>query len=1157
MPDLSAPSGSSSLAPSGVVNVVDQIIAADPTRSVWVGANAGTGKTRVLINRILRLLLANVGHSRILCLTFTKAAAAEMATRLNDKLGSWAILDDDPLRADLRALLGREADKTTLVTARRLFAQTLDTPGGLKIRTIHSFCESLLGRFPVEANIAPHFSVIDERTAMELRHEARDRLMNRAAMNDATLSAAFNHIAGLIDEDSFATIMGQLDSNRQRLDAMLRRHGDVDGIIEQIRMRLGLNPDDNRHNLITGSIGLDEPGLRRAASALNNGSAADQGRGRQIRQWLDAGPDRLATFDTYLSVFLRQDGEAKAERSLITKGVQKADPTALGILQDEQVRLIHLQERLKGVSTADATNALLTIGARLSATYRDLKSARALLDYDDLILKAVDLLSDGRAAWVHYKLDGGIDHILVDEAQDTSPEQWQVVAALAQDFFSGDGAGDDQRALPRTIFAVGDQKQSIYSFQGADPAEFAAMQTFFAARAEASERRWQAVELSLSFRSVWTVLQLVDQVFTPEGARDGLVHDAKPIFHKSSRDGQAGLVELWPTLKPEDTTDDSPWDAPLDQLSQKNPVVRLAEQIAGTISEWLENGETLPSADRAITEGDIMILVRTRGQFAEEMVRQLKQRNIPVAGSDRMVLLNQIAVMDLVAAGRFALLADDDLNTAIVLKSPLVGLDDDDLFDLAHNRQNTLWRSLQDKSASNANYRHAADTLRHLLAIADFSPPFEFFSAVLNSRQGRKKLLGRLGPDASDAIDEFINLSLAYERDHAPSLEGFLDWLEAGETQIKRDLEHGRNQVRVMTVHGAKGLQSNIVFLPDTCSMPSARQSSKLYWQDKGEAPLVFWPVVKDNEETICRQLGERARDEMLREYRRLLYVALTRAQDRVYVCGWEGRSGRPEGCWYDLIAHALGQNEQTEDIETTTGRIIQRVSAVQHGVPDNLDDEQQAEAQTLDLPAWARTLPSDEPAPPDPLAPSSSTDEDPPAQSPLLGNDTRRFQRGLLIHKLLETLPTLPVNARMSAAKRYLALPTHNLDPDTQEKIADETLAVLNDPALAPLFGPDSQAEVPLVGAIDTSTGSKVISAQLDRLLVERDRVLIIDYKTNRPPPRTNKDVPIAYLKQMAAYRAALQKIYPGKTVRTVLLWTDGPYAMALEDAHLDSYAP
>jgi len=1142
---------------SAARKVAGQIIAADPSQSVWVGANAGTGKTRVLIDRILRLLLAGVPAQRILCLTFTKAAATEMATRLNRKLGEWAVLAADPLMHDLSGLLGRDADDQTRQIARSLFAKTLDTPGGLKIRTIHSFCESLLGRFPVEAGIAPHFSIIDERATLDLRREARDQLMVAAAGDDLELGQAFDLLAALVDEDSFGKVMGELDSSRQQLESLLHRHGRVAGIVAAIRGRLDLEPDDTEEKLIENATGLDAVALQMAADVLADGSRTDQERGQIIRDWVGQPGNRLATFDQYKSVYITATGTAKASSSIITRKRQDAHPAALMALLAEQDRVLAVLERLKSLAIVAATEALLTIGERMSSTYRALKARRALLDYDDLILKAGDLLEDGRAAWVHYKLDGGIDHILVDEAQDTSPQQWRVISLLAQDFFAGDGAGDDRRALPRTVFAVGDQKQSIYSFQGADPAEFVRMREYFADRANAVERRWQQVDLSLSFRSVWTVLNLVDQVFGSDEARDGLVPDGNPVRHQSSRDGQAGQVELWPPLTPIEGPDDDPWDAPVDQLSQKSPVVRLAERIARTIRGWLDTGELLPSTGRAVTGGDIMILVRTRGQFAEEMVRQLKHRQIPVAGSDRMILLNQIAVMDLVAAGRFVLLPEDDLTLAALLKSPLVGLDDAALFDLAHGRPGSLWQALRRQRVANPQVGEVLDRLQSWLSMADFTPPYEFYSSLLNGGQGRRKLLGRLGPDAADPIDEFMNLCLDFERDHPPSLEGFLDWLEAGETQIKRDMEHGGNQVRVMTIHGAKGLQSNVVFLPDTCSMPQARQSSRLYWEKSGNDPLVFWPVVKGNEERICQALAEQLRAESLREYRRLLYVGLTRARDRVYVCGWQGKNDRDPGCWYDLVEQALRRNDQTETFDLEAGETGLRLSSAQQAPPDNISTPADDRVATTRLPEWAQVPPRDEPAPPDPLSPSHEDSAEPPVLSPLQGASTRRFQRGLLIHKLLESLPGLPPSKRRDAARRYLALPTHALERPVQQDIADETMAMLEDPALAPIFGPDSQPEVPLVGSVVTKTGVRVISAQLDRLLVSGDQVIVIDYKTNRPPPRIAADVPVAYLRQMAAYRVALRQIYPAKTVQAVLLWTDGPTVMRLEEGLLDAHEP
>lgn len=1134
--------------------------AADPKQSVWVGANAGTGKTRVLIERILRLMLEGVPPEKILCLTFTKAAAAEMANRLSDQLGAWAVMDADKLDDTLTELCGHKPTEATLGTARRLFAQTLDTPGGLKIRTIHSFCESLLGRFPIEAKIAPHFTVIDERTANELRLEARDHLMRGASSQPTDIQNAFSFIAGQVDESGFETLMMALDSHRHQLAAMLHRHGGAQGLTSAIRQKLGLRETDTETSLLQDDQARNDGALKRAADALAQGSSTDQKKSDAIVAYLNAQtqPERHLAYPPYKSIFITQKGAPTSEKRLTTNAVKGLFPGIIGVLLDEQQRMLELENRLKALKIVEATEALVLVGQTLIEAYGELKAHRALLDYDDLILKARDLLGDGRVSWVHYKLDGGIDHILVDEAQDTSPEQWEVIAALASEFFSGEGAIDPDRTVDRTVFAVGDQKQSIYSFQGADPAKFAEMRAFFSESAMAAERRWQSVELTLSFRSVWAILKTVDQVFTGDGAPEGLQADDTPIHHISFRDGQAGLIELWPALTPDDEREEDAWDAPLDQMSQKSPAARLAERVADTLAGWFENREILASQGRPIEPGDVMILLRRRGDFAEEMVRQLKVRQIPVSGSDRMVLLDQMAIMDLMAIGHFVLLPEDDLNTAIVLKTPFLGLEDDDLFELAHGREKTrsLWQHLRDKRTDKEKFSQAADWLERLLARADFTPPYEFYAQLLGPDNGRQKLLSRLGPDAADPIDEFMNLALSFERDHPPGLEGFLHWLEAGNTEIKRDLEQGQGEVRVMTVHGAKGLQAGVVFLPDTCSTPDARLDTRLYWDRSDADPLMFWPVVKDNEETVCQGLRDRATKLALEEYNRLLYVALTRAEDRVYVAGWETKSGRSDGCWYDAVERGL-RAQNADEITYFDGSVGLRLVSEQTVPPAKPDEVLETDGPAEDLPRWSQTPPPPEPTPSLPLNPSRPEGEDPPIRSPLGDDDGARFKRGLLIHRLLQTLPDLPAAQRRDAATRYLGQESHELSAEQQSEIARETLSVLEKPDLALLFGPQSRAEVPLVGTVGDGEETGVISAQIDRLVITDSQIIIVDYKTNRPPPLNEADVAPVYLRQMALYRAALKGIYPGVRVDCVLLWTDGPSAMWLSDGVLAPYEP
>ncbi|HUN50608.1 MAG TPA: double-strand break repair helicase AddA [Candidatus Sulfotelmatobacter sp.] len=1124
--------------------------AADPTRSVWVSANAGAGKTHVLVDRALRLMLAGTRPEAILCLTFTKAAAAEMANRLHRVLSEWATADDVALGEKLRDLTGRPAAKSALAPARRLFAETLDAPGGLRIQTIHAFCQSLLGRFPLEAGVPPHFQVMDERSARELAEAARGDLLIEAARADGgDLAVALDRIVPLVDEAAFAELMQTLVGQRGRLRVILRHHGDdVARVIEATRAALGLGPDETVPQLLAQAgedANFAAADLARAAAALDGGGKSDRERAAVIRAWLADRPMRAANFESpYMSAYLTQKLEPRA--TLITQAGRKADEGAAAILLAEQSRLLAVLQKLRAARIAGATAALWHIGAALILRYEAAKARAALLDYDDLILRTRDLLQkEGTAPWVLYKLDGGIDHILVDEAQDSSPEQWSVIAKLAEEFFSGAGA----READRTIFAVGDEKQSIYSFQGADPAAFAAMRRHFAGRVTAAAT-FQTIELALSFRSTAPVLAAVDAVFGRAEAAAG-VSGAARVQHVLHRVGAAGLVELWPTEKPAPAADPDPWDAPLDQVAEDSPMARLARRIADTIAAWLRDGERLPSAGRPIRPGDVLVLVRRRNAFVEQMVRELKKRGIPVAGADRMVLTEQLAVMDLIALGRFVLLPDDELNLATVLKGPLFGFDDTLLYELAYGRDGGLWTVLQRRRAERAEFAAACDELVALRARADYTPPYEFYAELLGERGGRRRLLARLGREADDPVDEFLNLALTYQRAHAPSLEGFLHWLQAGETEVKRDMEQGRDEVRVMTVHGAKGLEANIVFLPDTCTVPDGRLDSRLLWQPDGDPPLFFWPVRTANDDATVASARRHARVRRLEEYRRLLYVAMTRARDRLYVCGFEGKTARPVDCWYELVRVAL--EPLAEKIPRDEESCLLRLQSPQTAPPQQDAAAPVDDAAVFALPGWARRAMPTEPSPPQPLVPSRPEAEEPAVRSPLGTDDGRRFRRGRLIHRLLQSLPDLPAGERAAAAARFLARDDHALDDAAQKAIAAEVLRLIEHPALAPLFGPGSRAEVPIAGLV----GNHAVSGQIDRLVVCADKVLLVDFKSHRPAPDRLADVPSIYLKQMAYYRSALAGIYPGHVIESFIIWTEEPRIMQLKVDDLTALVP
>ena len=926
-----------------------------------------------------------------------------------------------------------------------------------------------------------------------------------------------------------------------------------------------MSRDETPETLLAAALqdsALDLSGLRRAAAALAAGSARDRDRGALLAAWLELPADRRpGAFEDYAKVFLTADGQIR--KTLMTKAALAADQNALAVMEAEAERLLQLRERCNKASIAQATAALVSVGAAVLAGYGDHKARQALLDYDDLILKTRDMLAaQGMAGWVLYKLDGGLDHVLIDEAQDTNPEQWQVVEALTREFFAGKGA----REAPRSVFAVGDVKQSIFSFQRAEPEAFLRQRDLVESRAKAASRGWDSVGLDISFRSGPAVLQAVDQVFQTPEARDGVLREEELLSHRAKRLGQASKVEVWPPAPVGAPEEEEAWSLPVDRRGGTAPRLRLAQLIARRIHYWTldpegaEDPESfLASKDRRLRPQDFLILVRRRNEFVEEVVRELKLKSVPVAGVDRMVLTDQLAVMDLVALGRFLLMPEDDLNLAIVLKGPLVGLDEDQLFQLAFGREGTLWSSLWARRGESEAFDLAVETLSDLLARVDLLPPFELYAEILGPERGRERLLARLGREAADPIEEFLSLAQAYERDNVPSLEGFLHWLESGQQEIKRDLEHGGRAVRVMTVHGAKGLEAPVVFLPDTLQLPTQRD--RLLWTD--EPDLLLWSPRKDCDDELVTSLKAQKLRADRQEYRRLLYVAMTRAEDRLYVCGWEGRNKASADCWYHLIREGLEGAATEADFDFS--RDLQEEGWGGPGLvletPQTAEPEETSaaalEGAFVRLPDWARQAAPPERLPPRPLAPSRPRLAEPPSRSPLAEGEAPGLSRGRLVHRLLELLPDLPEAERAAAGARLVALPLHGLAAAEGRALLDATLELLADPDFQRFLGPDSRAEVPVAGVVAGRQGTQVVSGQIDRLAVFPDRVAIVDYKTNRQPPAAPEDVPEAYLRQMAAYHALLSRIFPERAVECFLLWTEGPRLMQLSLVQLSDHAP
>ena len=1144
-----------------------QRTAADPGRSVFVTANAGSGKTTTLVDRVARLLLQKAPPGEILCVTYTKAAAAEMQARLFDKLGSWAVMDDAGLSASLAQLDGRDPTGLTaadLSDARRLFARALETPGGLKIQTIHAFCEKLLRRFPIEAGVSPAFKVLENEAAIALSHAAREDLAREALKDpEGPVGAAYAHFAVELDWKAFHALLAMIESERSKLVAWVDRV--VTGAAPGPHILAGVARDETPAAIETDFLHwLDPAAWRAAADGFATGSTNDQKIATQMRE---AAPPHTS-LAAMKALFIDSKGEART-----TFGTKKAPPGAAAYLDSVSHKYCAVLDRMRAARVADDTVKALTLAQAHAALYETAKARQGALDFSDLVVRSVELLTRrSTAAWVLFKLDGGIEHVLVDEAQDTAPDQWAIFKALTEEFFSGEGAarrGDGPR-IPRTVFAVGDEKQSIYSFQGARPERLRQEAQAYEALARGAGRPFEEVPLDTSFRSTEEVLAFVDAAFEGPERTCALVGVTGDIpTHHPARVGQHGSVDLWPLFKDPAAPDREAWNAPVDKEDARSGRKQLAQALARDIRRQVEAGTAVH--DHKIAEGrrparwgDFLVLVRRRDALFEEIIRALKAEAVPVAGADRLKLSSHIVFDDLIAVARFALYPDDDLSLAEVLRSPFCDVSDFGdphslypLADKAGREGRSLWRALQVRADEQPQWRRARDFVQAALDARD-RDPFAFFSSLLNrvdaaGLTGRARILARLGREAEEAIDETLAQVLAAEGRGGVDLETCVALLEAADVEVKREMEGARNEVRVMTVHGAKGLEAPIVILPDTTSRAKPQGPTLMPAAGADGAEGEGWLMCPGSAKDDC-PASRAARDARVArtdaESLRLLYVALTRARDRLVIMGRALR--RPEegfetGGWWSVIAETF---QRLGDDEPLNARDIGD-GVLRFGVdPETLAAGRPVAPAAVEVPAWARVAP-----PVDAGARVSAPSRMGsavriPAPSPLAvtagpGAPLGRFRRGDLIHRLLERLPDIDPVGRPDAARRMLSR-ERDLDAVQRDEIIAAAFGVLDDARFAPVFGPGSRPEIALTGSI----GTTAVSGRMDRLVVTPDRVLVIDYKTNRPAPIRIEDADPAYVLQLAVYVSILRDLYPDRAVEAALVWTDGPRLMAVPPA-------
>ena len=1114
-----------------------QITASNPDYSAWVSANAGSGKTYVLAQRVIRLLLSGIDPARILCITFTKAAAANMANKVFQDLRAWTVLDDAALDDAMKKAGVKKIDPQLRARARQLFALALETPGGLKVQTIHAFCTQLLHLFPFEANVPARFEVLDEITETQMLGKlSLDVLLQAAESPESPLGRALAQAVLAAADLTFQDMVREAIRARDTLTRWVDEAGGVPQAMAQLSQALGVGPDESTADIdaaIFNDSLIAKSEWATVGATMMGGLKTDKDQGARFNALATLNGTKL--LNTYLDIFCTQKREKTKER-IATGAIETTDPDLCQRLNRERDRVWTLMQRKRAIEARDRSSALFTIAYAVIARFRAEKDRRGLLDYDDLIDKTLELLKDQRAAWVHYKLDRGIHHVLIDEAQDTSPKQWEIVKALVSEFFAGLGAHERQR----TIFAVGDEKQSIFSFQGAAPREFAAMRVHFERAHQHASLGFVATEFKHSFRSGPNVLGAVDSVFARAEAYAGLTANAVAPVHEGLTHKAPGFVEIWDLEKSDDYEKKEGWAAPFDTQTVTSGVAKLSRRIARTVAAWQRQGRR---------PKDVLILLRRRGALFEAIIRALKRENIPVAGADRMVLTEHIAVMDLMTLADAILLPEDDLALATALKGPLFGLGDDALFKLAWGRKGSFHAALRSQRPD------LVDIFDRMRDAARTMTPFSFYAWLLGAEQGRKKILSRLGHEAADALDEFLNLALDYEHAEIPSLQGFLAWLRAAGAEVKRDMEMDRDEVRVLTVHGAKGLEAPVVILADTTTPAQGWHPPRLLHlpQSKavpGAADRLIWAGPKDYDVGPMAEAREAALGSARDEYRRLLYVAMTRAIERLVVCGVDNGKRLPEGCWYELVRSALEADSKLEPADDGNGEVLRFRKVPGDAAKPEMDSREGVPA--VCVPSWLY-----EPVAATPLrAASIKPSGDDAVAADLLRPAPKRqraIARGIVVHRLLQSLPEIPRESRAKVMETFLARESAGFDAAEQSSLAEHVMLILEDPRFYELYGPASRAEVPIVGRLDIGGKTIRVSGRVDRLAVTQTAVFIGDFKTDRRPARRIEEAPARYIAQLARYRAVLRKLYPDRPVRAAIIWTEVPDLMELSEATMD----
>jgi ATP-dependent helicase/nuclease subunit A len=1067
----------------------EQQIASDPNYSIWLSASAGTGKTKVLTDRVLRLLISGVEPRRILCLTFTNAAANEMKERIHSRISKWSVISDKELKLELEALSGSASHSAEVKKAKALLSNYLQKSESLNIYTIHSFCQKVLKQFPIEAQISPSFRIIDEINTQKIF-----ALVKYSLITNSSLSPVVSKFLGEMHEIKLNELIEEILNHKIKFKYLFDRFRGAADYQNYLRSTLKLVDGENEISAI-----LD--GKKQIARYIDKMSISEIK--KLLLEFVAASSDEMVEqFNKLKSFFLTADEQKK--KKLLTKALQSEYPGQLEYLLTIQEAIFETLNRIKTYKLFESSLNLYELAKGVISNYESYKNLQNFLDYDDLIYYTHQLFTKSEFKdWILYKLDGGIEHILVDEAQDTNLNQWKLILAMLSDFV----AGESSNKANKSIFVVGDEKQSIYSFQGAEYEQFNKIKAEILQQLANSQKKYQVVNLGTSYRSSKLILDTVNQIFNHIRGIDPGLFEADNFELKCHLENYGGRVEVWPlykATKSEDVFWPTSYQEQTDDAQDK-----LAQDIASYIKDMIDSKKILFSTQRPVAPEDFMILLRQRNELAHKIVKELKKLQLPVAGLDRIALFEDLSVQDLLSAAKFALLPEDELNLACLLKSPIINLNDQDLYQLLYKREQNLYSQIQQDS----KYLKVKEQLAEINKLARNLGLSDFFYVLVYGHNNLIHFLSRNGRESADPINELISLALKFEQEISGSLQEFVSWCSTCNIELARGTNND-NVIKIMTIHGAKGLQAPIVIVPETTEL--SKSTDRFLWDDN-DCP--FFGAKASQYCEFYDNLKQIEKNKQYKEYLRLLYVAATRAQEQLIFCGYSAYENINPNCWYNLVNAALEKTLKTiirKDVMVLINESSLKSPSIAHA-------KQQA---IKPLPLINMTIKTSYKC--------EDQQENIMPYSPLALDQSATY--GEIIHKILE---------ESLATKNIENLLDHHLFD-----LLPEYYLKLVKPKLYKLINSDEfkrliQGEI----MIEVSIGSQheYRLSRIDLLSLHQDQATIIDYKTDKNVPEDINGVPEKYVAQLKSYKEAIQSIYPNKTIEAKILWIMAPSFMQI----------